>query len=115
MAFLGLADAIISISPQPWRPWPNEDRFDRGRFTPWDALASDRRIPFMSTYGKISRRTWLKGMAVFSAAGVPMILASTAAEAKASSRLLSGDSGCAVATQLDQCVAEDPKRTFSCL
>lgn len=38
----------------------------------------------MSKYGKISRRTWLKGMAVFSAAGVPMMLASTVAEAKAS-------------------------------
>ena len=37
----------------------------------------------MSKDGKISRRTWLKGMAVFSAAGVPMMLASTAAEAKA--------------------------------
>ena len=34
----------------------------------------------MSTYGKISRRTWLKGMALFSAAAV---LASTAAQAKA--------------------------------
>ena len=38
----------------------------------------------MSTHGKISRRTWLKGMAVFSAAGIPLMLASTAAEAKAS-------------------------------
>ena len=39
----------------------------------------------MPTHGKISRRTWLKGMAVFSAAaGVPAMLASTAAEAKAS-------------------------------
>jgi hypothetical protein len=36
----------------------------------------------MSTHGKISRRTWLKGMALFSAAG--LMLASTAAEAKAS-------------------------------
>jgi hypothetical protein len=39
----------------------------------------------MSTHGKISRRTWLKGMALLSAAvGVPLLLASTAAEAKAS-------------------------------
>ena len=39
----------------------------------------------MSTHGKISRRTWLKVMAVFSAAaGIPLMLASTAAEAKAS-------------------------------
>jgi hypothetical protein len=39
----------------------------------------------MSTHRKISRRTWLKGMAVFSAAaGMPLMLASTAAEAKAS-------------------------------
>ena len=39
----------------------------------------------MSTHGKISRRTWLKGMAVCSAAaGVPAMLASTVAEAKAS-------------------------------
>ncbi len=39
----------------------------------------------MSTRREISRRTWLKGMALFSAAvGVPLILASTAAEAKAS-------------------------------
>jgi hypothetical protein len=39
----------------------------------------------MSTLGKISRRTWLKGMAVFSAAaGMPLVLASTAAQAKAS-------------------------------
>jgi len=38
----------------------------------------------MSAHGKISRRTWLKGMAVFSAAaGMPLMLASTAA-AKAS-------------------------------
>ena len=38
----------------------------------------------MSTRRKISRRTWLKGMAVFSgAAGMPLMLASTAAEAKA--------------------------------
>jgi anaerobic selenocysteine-containing dehydrogenase len=35
----------------------------------------------MSGRGKISRRTWLKGIA---AAGVSMMLASTAAEAKAS-------------------------------
>ena len=34
---------------------------------------------------KISRRTWLKGLALFSAAaGVPSLVASTAAEAKAS-------------------------------
>jgi hypothetical protein len=39
----------------------------------------------MSAHGKISRRTWLKGMALFSAAaGVPLVLASTAAQAKAS-------------------------------
>ncbi len=39
----------------------------------------------MSTRGKISRRTWLKGMAVFSAAaGMRLMLASTSAEAKAS-------------------------------
>ena len=34
---------------------------------------------------KLSRRTWLKGLALFSAAaGMPSLLASTAAEAKAS-------------------------------
>ena len=39
----------------------------------------------MSTRRKISRRTWLKGMAVFStAAGMPLMPASTAAQAKAS-------------------------------
>ena len=39
----------------------------------------------MSTHRKISRRTWLKGMAVFlAAAGVPLVLSSTTAEAKAS-------------------------------
>ena len=39
----------------------------------------------MSAHGPISRRTWLKGMAGFSAAaGMPLMLASTAAEAKAS-------------------------------
>ena len=39
----------------------------------------------MSTHGKISRRTWLKRVALFSAAaGWPLMLASTAAEAKAS-------------------------------
>ena len=39
----------------------------------------------MSTHQKISRRTWLKGMAVFSAAaGMSLMLASTAAQAKAS-------------------------------
>ena len=39
----------------------------------------------MSTHRQISRRTWLKGMAVFSAAaGMPLMLASTGAEAKAS-------------------------------
>jgi hypothetical protein len=37
----------------------------------------------MSTDPKISRRTWLKGMAAFSAvSGIPMMLSSTAAEAK---------------------------------
>ena len=39
----------------------------------------------MSMHGKFSRRTWLKGMAAFSAAaGMSLVLASTAAEAKAS-------------------------------
>src|SRR5436309_14982640 len=39
----------------------------------------------MSTHRRISRRTWLKGMALFSAAaGMPVMVASTAAEAKAS-------------------------------
>ena len=39
----------------------------------------------MSTHRQISRRTWLKEMAVFSAAaGMPLMVASTAAEAKAS-------------------------------
>jgi hypothetical protein len=39
----------------------------------------------MSTHEKISRRTWLKGMALLSAAvGMTLMLASTAAEAKAS-------------------------------
>jgi hypothetical protein len=39
----------------------------------------------MSTHRQVSRRTWLKGMAVFSAAaGMPLMLATTAAEAKAS-------------------------------
>ena len=38
----------------------------------------------MSTHRKLSRRAWLKGIAVFSAAaGMPLILASTSAEAKA--------------------------------
>jgi anaerobic selenocysteine-containing dehydrogenase len=39
----------------------------------------------MSTHRKISRRTWLKGMAAVSAAaGLTLMLASTSAEAKAS-------------------------------
>jgi len=39
----------------------------------------------MSTHRKISRRTWLKGLALFlAAAGMPALLASTGAEAKAS-------------------------------
>lgn len=39
----------------------------------------------MSTYGKISRRAWLKRVALVStAAGVQLMLASTVAEAKAS-------------------------------
>jgi hypothetical protein len=39
----------------------------------------------MSTHKKISRRTWLKGMAVLSAAaGAPLVLSPTTAEAKAS-------------------------------
>ena len=62
MAFLGLADAIISISPSPGGPGRTKDRSDWGRFTLGrDALASERDT-FMSTHGKISRRTWLKGM-----------------------------------------------------
>ena len=42
----------------------------------------------MSTDRKISRRTWLKGMTLFSAAAwlLPPMLASTAADAKASKR-----------------------------
>ena len=48
----------------------------------------------MSTHRKISRRTWLKGLAVFSAAaGTPLMLASTPAEAKASK------GGCALPRQ----------------
>ena len=39
----------------------------------------------MSKHGKISRRTWLKGVGAFSAAaGISLMLASTPAEAKAS-------------------------------
>ena len=38
----------------------------------------------MSTYRKISRRTWLKGIAIFSVAWPSLMLASTSAEAKAS-------------------------------
>ena len=39
----------------------------------------------MSAHRNMSRRTWLKGLALFSAAaGMPVILVSTAAEAKAS-------------------------------
>ena len=38
----------------------------------------------MSTGGKVTRRTWLKELAAFSAVGMPLMLASTAAEAKAS-------------------------------
>ena len=38
----------------------------------------------MSTGGKVTRRTWLKELAAFSAVGMPLILASTFAEAKAS-------------------------------
>ena len=34
--FSGLADDHL---PQPWRPWPNEDRSDWGRFTPVSAAA----------------------------------------------------------------------------
>jgi hypothetical protein len=74
----------IHLPQPPGGPGRAEDRSDRGRLALVDALASDGRIPFMLKYGKISRRTWLKGMAVFSAAGMPMMLASTAAEAKAS-------------------------------
>ena len=37
----------------------------------------------MSTHRKISRRTWLKGMALLSAAGAPLLPASAAAQAKA--------------------------------
>jgi hypothetical protein len=38
----------------------------------------------MSTGGKVTRRTWLKALAAYSAVGMPLLLASTAAEAKAS-------------------------------
>ena len=38
----------------------------------------------MSKGGNVTRRTWLKELAAFSAVGMPLILASTAAEAKAS-------------------------------
>jgi hypothetical protein len=38
----------------------------------------------MSTREKISRRTWLKGMALLPAAGIQLVLTSAAAEAKAS-------------------------------
>ncbi len=39
----------------------------------------------MAAHGRISRRTWLKGMAAFSAAaGISLMLAATAAQAKAS-------------------------------
>jgi hypothetical protein len=39
----------------------------------------------MSNQGNVSRRTWLKGIALFSvAAGLPLMLASTSAQAKAS-------------------------------
>jgi hypothetical protein len=38
----------------------------------------------MSTHRKISRRTWLKGLALFSAAGMPALLASTSAKSQAS-------------------------------
>jgi hypothetical protein len=38
----------------------------------------------MSTGGKVTRRTWLKALAAFSAVGMPLMLASTVAEAKAS-------------------------------
>jgi len=38
----------------------------------------------MSTHRKISRRTWLKGVAFSAAAGMPTLSASTSAEAKAS-------------------------------
>ena len=38
----------------------------------------------MSKGGNVTRRTWLKELAAFSAVGMPLILASTAAKAKAS-------------------------------
>ena len=38
----------------------------------------------MSTGGKVTRRTWLKALAAFSAVGMPLVLVSTVAEAKAS-------------------------------
>ena len=38
----------------------------------------------MSKGGNVTRRTWLKELAAFSAVGMPLMLASTAAEAKAS-------------------------------
>ena len=37
----------------------------------------------MSVHGRISRRTLLKGIALFSAAAVPLLASATAAEAKA--------------------------------
>ena len=37
----------------------------------------------MSIHGRISRRTLLKGIALFSAAAVPLLASATAAEAKA--------------------------------
>ena len=46
----------------------------------------------MSTDRKISRRTWLKGLAVLSAAaGMSLMLASTAAQAKASKAAVHSD------------------------
>ena len=38
----------------------------------------------MSTHGKISRRAWLKGMAILAAAAMPLLASATTAEAKAS-------------------------------
>ena len=38
----------------------------------------------MSTRGKISRRAWLKGMAILAAAAMPLLASATTAEAKAS-------------------------------
>jgi hypothetical protein len=38
----------------------------------------------MSNHGKISRRSWLKGVTILAAASMPLLASATAAEAKAS-------------------------------